>query len=113
MKTKLIPILTLAAATCPAITAFADLEQLDSSQFDYKYEMLKLPTAENEDGSSAYDFTGINANATWCTLGTGSNTGTVYMAISGSQNLTSSADNGAAGGCLEEPRSDCSLRLHD
>lgn len=97
MKTKLIPILTLAAATCPAITAFADLEQRDSSQFTHKYEMLKLPTAEDVDGSGAYDFTGINANATWCTLGTGSNTGTVYMAISGGQNLTSSANNGTAG----------------
>lgn len=97
MKTRLIPILTVAAATGSAFTAFADLEQRDSSQFTHKYEMLKLPTAEDVDGSGAYDFTGINANATWCTLGTGSNTGTVYMAISGSQNLTSSANNGTAG----------------
>ncbi|MBQ8125999.1 MAG: hypothetical protein IJ173_08990 [Kiritimatiellae bacterium] len=97
MKTRLIPILTAALAAGTTFTAFADLEQRDSSQFTHKYEMLKLPTAEDVDGSGAYDFTGINANATWCTLGTGSNTGTVYMAISGGQNLTSSANNGTAG----------------
>ena len=44
MKTRLIPILTVAAATGSAFTAFADLEQRDSSQFTHKYEMLKLPT---------------------------------------------------------------------
>ena len=82
-------------------TAFATsaraIEARDSSQFTYKYEMLKLPTAEDLDQSGANDFTGINANATWCTLGTGSNTGTVVMAISGGQNLTSSAAKGTAG----------------
>ena len=77
MKTMLIPILTV-AATC---TAFADLEQRDSSQFDYKYEMIKLPTAEDVDGSGNYDFTG---DGTWKTLGTGADVGTCFMTVSGS-----------------------------
>ena len=84
-------VLAGAALTAPALTT------LDSSQFTHKYEMLKLPTTENLDNSVANDFTGINAGATWCTLGTGSNTGTVFMAISGGQNLTSAAANGTAG----------------
>ena len=89
----LIPILTV-AATC---TAFADLEQRDSSQFTHKYEMLALPTAENVDGKGANDFAGIAANATWCTLGTGQDLGTISMTINGGQNIVSDKDNGTAG----------------
>ena len=51
MKTMLIPILTLAAATSPAITAFADLTRKASSEFDYKYEMVESPTAQDVDKS--------------------------------------------------------------
>ena len=94
MKTRIIPLLTVAAATCSAFASFADLEQRDSAQFTYKYEMLKLPTAENLDGSSANDFSGAGS---WCSLGTGSSTGTVVMAISGSQNFISGNASGTAG----------------
>ena len=52
MKTMLIPILTVAAVSSSALKTFADLERKDSSQFDYKYEMLKLPTAEDIDGNA-------------------------------------------------------------
>ena len=97
MKTRLIPILTVAAATGSAFTAFADLEQRDSSQFTHKYEMLKLPTAENVDGIGANDFAGIAANATWCTLGTGQDIGTISMTIDGAQNIVSDKDSGTAG----------------
>ena len=88
MKTKLITTLTLAAATCPAITAFADLPQLDSSQFSYKYEMINLPTAEDIDGNGKNDFSG---GGNWLTLGTGADSGSCSMAISGSQALKADA----------------------
>ena len=95
MKTKLIPILTLAAATCPAISAFADLEQRDSSQFAYKYEMVKLPTAEDVDNSGKFDFAG---GGTWFTIGTGVNVGSCSMVMSGGQYLKADANsNGAVG----------------
>ena len=97
MKTRLIPILTAALAAGSTITAFADLPQLDSAKFAYKYEMLKLPTAENLDGSSANDFGGIAANATWCKLGTGKDVGTILMDISGGQYIISDKDSGTAG----------------
>lgn len=90
------PLLLSAVLAGAALSAHA-IEARDSSQFTHKYEMLKLPTAEDLDQSGANDFTGIKDGATWCTLGTGSNTGTVFMAISGGQNLTSSAANGTAG----------------
>lgn len=83
----LIPILTL-AATC---TAFADLERKDSSEFDYKYEMIKLPTEEDVDGNGKYDFTG--GDASWMTCGSGADAGTILMDMSkGNKSLTSSAD---------------------
>ena len=90
MKTMLIPILTV-AATC---TAFADLERKASSEFTHKYEMIKLPTAEDVDGSGANDFTG---NGDWCKLGSGADVGTCFMTIKGGQNFTSSAASGTAG----------------
>lgn len=95
MKTKLIPILTLAAATCPAITAFADLERKDSSQFSYKYEMLKSPTAEDIDGGGKVDFTGSN---TWLSVGTGADLGSIKIdASTNGKYLISSQDVGTAG----------------
>ena len=95
MKTRLIPILTLAAATCPAITAFADLEQLDSSQFAYKYEMVESPTAQDVDKSGNPDFAG---GGSWFTLGTGVNAGSCSMVMSGGQYLKAdAAGTGATG----------------
>ena len=95
MKTKLIPILTLAAATSPAITAFADLEQRDSSQFTHKYEMVALPTAEDVDKSGYPDFAG---GGSWFTIGTGVNVGSYSMVMSGGQYLKAdAAGTGATG----------------
>ena len=94
MKTRIITILCL-AATCPAFTALADLEQRDSSQFAYKYEMVALPTAEDLDGTGANDFTGAG---TWLTLGTGADVGTASMTITSAQNINSAASSvGTAG----------------
>ena len=95
MKTRLIPILTVAATAGSAFTAFADLEQRDSSQFTHKYEMVALPTAEDVDGSGKYDFDG---GGTWFTLGTGVNVGSCSMVMSGGQYLKADASsNGAVG----------------
>ncbi len=95
MKTKLIPILTLAAATCPAITAFADLEQRDSSQFDYKYEMVERPDQQDLDGGGANDFTGWS---TAFTLGTGTDVGSIKIdASSNGKYLVSNQAVGTAG----------------
>jgi len=91
MKTRLIPILTLAAATSPAITAFANLERKDSKEFAYKYEMNALPTAEDLDNSGAADFTG---NGTWTTL---SNGAMIMNMSGGGKYLNSDAASGTAG----------------
>lgn len=64
------------ASASLAFSAAADLPQLDSSQFDYKYEMLKSPTAEDINGGGAVDFTGSN---TWLTVGSGANVGTISI----------------------------------
>jgi len=48
--------------------AVADLPRLDSSQFEYKYEMNALPTAEDIDNSGANDFTG---SGDWTTIESG------------------------------------------
>ena len=90
MKAKFVPILTAAAAACTATAAFAALEQRDSSQFDYKYEMLKLPTAEDIDGNGRYDFIG---GGDWLELCSGANIGACSMVISGSQSLKADAGN--------------------
>lgn len=94
MNPKFISVLTIAAAAGSALTCLADLERRDSSQFDYKYEMVALPTAEDLNGSGAVDFTGAGS---WLTLGSGADVGTVLMNINGSQNLNSSAATGTAG----------------
>lgn len=89
-------ILVSAVLAGAALSAHA-IEARDSSQFTYKYEMDALPTTEDVDNNSYYDFTGINAGATWCTLGTGSDSGTITMNMTGGQNLTSSAKEGNNG----------------
>ncbi len=86
----------LGAATALAFasTAEANLPRLDSALFDYKYDMVKLPTEEDLDASGANDFTG---SGTWRTLGTGTNVGTVLMTINGGQNFISDKAVGTAG----------------
>lgn len=91
MKTMLIPILTV-AATC---TAFADLERKDSSEFDYKYEMVERPDQQDLDNSGANDFTGWG---TAFTLGTGADVGSIKIdASSNGKYLLSNQDVGTAG----------------
>ena len=90
MKTMLIPILTVAAVSSSALKTFADLERKDSSQFGYKYEMVKLPTAEDIDGNGKYDFIG---GGDWLELCSGTNIGACSMVISGYQSLKADAGN--------------------
>ncbi|MBQ7233946.1 MAG: hypothetical protein IJS36_00895 [Kiritimatiellae bacterium] len=91
MKTMLIPILTV-AATC---TAFADLTRKDSSEFDYKYEMVVRPDQQDLDNSGANDFTGWS---TAFTLGTGADVGSIKIdASSNGKYLLSNQDVGTAG----------------
>ncbi len=81
------------ASASLALTAAADLSVLDSSQFECKFEMNALPTAEDVDNSGAVDFTS-STDATWLSLSAG--TMTMNM-TSGGQYLMSAAANGAAG----------------
>jgi len=82
-----------AAIVASATSAFADLERRDSSQFEYKYEMNVLPTAEDVDGSGAVDFTS-STQAAWLSLSNGAMT---MNMSSGGQFLMSSAARGTAG----------------
>lgn len=50
MKKAILPLLCLAAAA-PGV--LADLTPRDSAQFEYKYEMIKSPSAEDIDGGGA------------------------------------------------------------
>ena len=91
MKTMLVPILAATAVS----TAFADLERKDSSQFDYKYEMLARPDQQDLDGGGANDFTGWS---TAFTLGTGADLGTIKIdASSNGKYLISNQAVGTAG----------------
>lgn len=85
---------TLALALVAQFTQ-ADLEQRDSSQFDYKYEMIKLPTVEDVDGNGYKDFLG---GGSWFTLGTGVDTGSSFMIMSGGQYLKADAASVGADG---------------
>ena len=90
--------MSLFCAALDAGTVFgatSDLPRLASSQFDYKYEMIKLPTDEDQDGGGAADFTG---SGTWLTLGTGSDLGTIGIdASSNGKYLMSNQNVGTAG----------------
>ena len=46
--------------------AASDLQQRDSSMFDFKYEMESLPTAQDLDGDGLADFKPYNGD-TWLT----------------------------------------------
>jgi hypothetical protein len=86
---------TLLAAATLATTATAELPRLDSSQFDYKYEMIALPTTEDLDGGGADDFTGWS---TAFSLGTGQDVGTITIdASSNGKYLISNQPVGTAG----------------
>ena len=64
---SLLPAIVIVAAIA-AQNACADLTRKDSTEFDYKYEMNALPTAEDIDGTGANDFTG---SGDWTTLESG------------------------------------------
>lgn len=75
----------------------ADLPRLDSSQFDYKYDMIVLPSAQNLDDDGAVDFT--LSDSSKFSLGTGVNYGSMVIdASDGGKFLMSGADAGTAGG---------------
>ena len=82
--------------------AVADLPRLDSSQFDYKYEMISgnnsvLPSAQNLDNDGAVDFT--LSDSSKFSLGAGANYGSmVIVTLEGGKFLMSGADPGTAGG---------------
>ncbi len=86
---------TLLAAATLATTAAADLPRLDSSQFDYKYEMIERPDQQDLDGGGADDFTGWSAAFS---LGTGQDVGTITIdASSNGKYLISNQPVGTAG----------------
>ena len=85
------------ASASLALTATADLPRLDSSQFDYKYDMIVLPSAQNLDGDGAVDFT--LSDSSKFSLGGGVNYGSMVIdASSASAYIMSGAEAGTAGG---------------
>ena len=95
MKRPLIPFVCIAAAAIA--DAVADIPRLDSAQFDYKYDMIVLPSAQNLDNDGAVDFTLSDANK--ITLGTTVNYGSLVIDTSdGGKFLMSGAEAGSAGG---------------
>jgi len=88
MKTYILPLAFLSA-----ISAASGITALDSSQFDYKYEMDEKPTEQDLDNSGAYDFTG-DTSSSWLSLSNGAMT---MNMTSGGQYLMSAATSGTAG----------------
>jgi len=89
----LIASVTLAVGT----SVSADMPRLNSAQFDYKYDMIVLPSAQNLDNDGALDFT--LSDASKFSLGTGGNYGSMVIDTSdGGKFLMSGADAGSAGG---------------
>ncbi len=91
---KCIIVCMVAMATDVAV---ANLPRLDSSRFDYKYDMIVLPSAQNLDNDGAVDFT--LSDSSKFSLGTGINYGSMQIdASDGGKYLLSGADAGSAGG---------------
>lgn len=89
----------IAASASPYAMAAVKMDQLDSSQFDYKYEMLQLPTTEDVDANGVGDFTMNNGSTSWLTISTGTDVGYGTFDCSAANNyLGSNADAEAAGG---------------
>lgn len=85
------------ASASLALTATADLPVLDSSKFDYKYDMIVLPSAQNLGTDGAYDFK--LSDSTKFSLGTGLNYGSMAIdASSTSAFIISGEDAGSDGG---------------
>ena len=95
MKRPLIPFVCIAATAMAH--ASADIPRLNSAQFDYKYDMIVLPSAQNLDNDGAVDFT--LSDASKFSLGAGVNYGSMQIDTSdGGKYLMSGADAGSAGG---------------
>ena len=58
LGTCLIPLACATIAACSAMGEASDLPFLDSSKFDFKYEMDVLPTFADLDDNGIVDFTG-------------------------------------------------------
>jgi hypothetical protein len=87
------PFLPLALSVIALVSAnAADLPRLDSTQFEYKYEMTTLPDAEDVDHSGAFDFTGGSG---WTSLTNGE--AMVMNMTAGSKYLVSDKATGTAG----------------
>ena len=96
MKTAADKCMTCMVAMITGV-AVADLPRLDSSRFDYKYDMIVMPSAQNLDDDGAVDF--ILSDSSKFSLGTGVNYGSVQIDTSdGGKYLLSGADAGSAGG---------------
>lgn len=97
MRLNVTPALSAVVVAAAAFTAFADLERKDSSQFECKYEMIDLPSAQDLDEDGAVDF--ALSDPSNFSLGTGSDYGTMKIdASDGGKFVLSGADAGAAGG---------------
>ena len=95
MKRPLIPFVCIAATAMAH--ASADIPRLNSAQFDYKYDMIVLPSAQNLDNDGAVDFT--LSDASKFSLGAGVNYGSMQIDTSdGGKYLMSGANAGSAGG---------------
>ena len=95
MKRPFIPFVCIAAAAMA--NASDDIPRLNSAQFEYKYEMIVLPSTQNLDNDGAFDFTLSDANK--ISLGTTVNYGSLVIdTTDGGKFLLSGADAGSAGG---------------
>ena len=63
-------IIALATASM-AFSALAEMPRLDSSNFDFKYEMESLPSEEDLDNNGAYDFTKSLGSGTSISISSG------------------------------------------
>ena len=86
----------IVAVTTGAAVA-AELQRLDSSRFDYKYDMIVAPSTQNLDNDGANDFT--LSDASKFAMGTLRDYGTMAIdASDGGKYFMSGADAGSAGG---------------
>ena len=72
-KTTILALAAIVAGT----RAKADIPRLNSAQFDYKYDMIVLPSAQNLDNDGAVDFT--LSDASKFSLGAGVNYGSMLI----------------------------------
>ena len=97
MKSLSLP-LALSAIALVATNAAADLPRKDSTEFDYKYEMNALPTAEDFDHDGVVDFTDNKPGDNWISLLNGY---AIFDCSQQNRYIGSAAAAGAAGGAWQ------------